>query len=425
MALSTAHYNVAMPVAHLFFACSVLAQPAAGGPGTEPGDAPVVALALVASGASERAGRYFPSRVEMGDASPVFTASAPESLRERLVGTIPLDGGVAFAWGQGEDGVDTLIVDTNRNNDLRDDLRATRATSKYGPEKQFTRTDGEFTVNLGSPARACAVRWFRFDPADPARTAQARSIHYYRDYGREGTLTLAGKEHRVLLMDDRTTGSFDPTRTLVGLYLDRNGDGRFEARGEVYDASQAFNIGGKVYELRDVAPDGAALRVVESEQVVEEVHLAPDLRVGGVASGFTGATADARSVKFPEDYKGKLVLLDFWATWCQPCVAEMPTVVKAKKDFGARGFSVLGVSLDAENAEQKIASTSRRLEMDWPHVYDGGHWHARVAKQYQISSIPAAFLVDGDTGTIVAMGRDLRGENLGATVERELTARGR
>ncbi|HEX2836559.1 MAG TPA: TlpA disulfide reductase family protein [Phycisphaerales bacterium] len=377
-----------------------------------------VPLTFVPSGASEKSGRFLTARAE---AAP---SDAMPGVQGALAGSLAMDGGVAFVMGT-RDGTPVLIVDTNRNADLRDDAPAVLATSKYGAEKQFTRWDGSFVVMVGGSELSC--RWFRFDPADPQRANLAKTLHYYRDYGREGTLELGSKSYRVMVMDDRTLGSFDPARpnALVNLYLDRNANGTFESKGEIYDVSEPFNIGGTTWEVRDLAADGASLRVVESDTRVEEVHPPLDHRVGGTATPFEGTSAEGTRVKFPDDFRGKLVLLDFWATWCQPCLIEMPNVVRAKKDFGARGFTVLGVSLDAKNAEKKMESTATRLGMDWPSVYDGGHWSARVAKLYEIASIPAAYLVDGDTGKVLAVGEQARGANLAATIERELKARGR
>ena len=105
--------------------------------------------------------------------------------------------------------------------------------------------------------------------------------------------------------------------------------------------------------------------------------------------------------------KNKFTLIDFWASWCGPCRAEMPTVVKAYEDFHAKGFEVVGVSLD-ENHDAWVKAIGE-LRMPWPQMSDLKGWECAGAKQYNVRSIPANVLIDQD-GLIVA--KDLRGADL-------------
>jgi thiol-disulfide isomerase/thioredoxin len=107
------------------------------------------------------------------------------------------------------------------------------------------------------------------------------------------------------------------------------------------------------------------------------------------------------------NYKGKVVLLDFWATWCPPCRAELPNVIKTYEAYHNKGFEIIGISLDRE--EQKLASFIKEKNMAWPQYFDGLQWQNKLAVKYGINSIPATFLLDGQ-GNII--GRDLRGEAL-------------
>ena len=101
----------------------------------------------------------------------------------------------------------------------------------------------------------------------------------------------------------------------------------------------------------------------------------------------------------------KVTLIDFWASWCGPCRAEMPAVKAAYEAYKDKGFGIVGVSLD--NSKGAWLSAIQNLEMDWAHLSDLKGWRSEGAKLYGINSIPATILVAQD-GTILA--RDVRGE---------------
>jgi peroxiredoxin len=115
------------------------------------------------------------------------------------------------------------------------------------------------------------------------------------------------------------------------------------------------------------------------------------------------------------NYKGKVVLLDFWATWCGPCVAELPNVLKTYEKYHAKGFEIIGISLDKE--EQALTSFIKKRDMRWQQFFDGKGWGNKLAVKYGINSIPMTYLLDGE-GKIVAM--NLRGEELDAAVAKIL-----
>ncbi|RZL20542.1 MAG: AhpC/TSA family protein [Pedobacter sp.] len=128
--------------------------------------------------------------------------------------------------------------------------------------------------------------------------------------------------------------------------------------------------------------------------------------VGGKMPNFTQTNQYGKPVSL-NDFKGKYVLVDFWASWCIPCRKENPVVVKAYQNFKPRGFDILAVSFDHDKEAWLKAIANDNLS--WTHVSDLGGWQNVLAKTFKVTSVPSNYLVDPN-GVVIA--KDLHGEEL-------------
>ena len=130
------------------------------------------------------------------------------------------------------------------------------------------------------------------------------------------------------------------------------------------------------------APGTSSVKPAPNENTIAQGHAFPSL---------TFTSLSGKPVNL-DDYKGKVVLIDFWATWCSPCVRSMPDLIATYKEYHDQGFEIIGINMDQEKA--KLEKYLQDNEVTWPQYFDGLGWDNKLAKRFGVRGIPHIVLIN-------------------------------
>lgn len=312
---------------------------------------------------------------------------------------------VSYCILENEDGEDFVVFDQNNDEDLSND-------TILSYEKKSI-SIGSMTSELNAVQTTVQIDYFNGKNVQTSSYSLRLSKKYSERLKMNhltlsllkmelGKVTIGGKVYQAAIINS----SEIEFHKYCHFWLDANQNGQLDLDDVYGQMHKPFTILGKTYEITNIDRYGRSVTFIKSDAKV-----VPPVSVGREAPDFSAMTLDSKEIQLSK-LRGKTVLIDFWGTWCGPCIAEIPYLKKAHSKYKTKDFKIISIGIDDPN---KLRTFVKDNQLNWLHIQQNKN--DRLEKLYQISGFPSTFLVDKN-GIIVAKDVKLRGDNLLKTLDK-------
>jgi peroxiredoxin len=354
---------------------------------------------------------YYPIPIALSETKPASVQQEPAYIGKPKYGAITLGNGpnreFAVVIDQPEQGEPKVYVDKNRNGNLTDD----------GDGVWTNKSERNGTVSYGIQSFVLRAS-YGTDKSETSNSEYGVGLYYFpnrtalfmmREGARTGTLTLGGKKVKVYLVENDANALYDkpvptnekgePTGKITTRPVWLVMEGEANKLPATIDIRAPFRLGEQTYEAT-VTQDGSQLTLTPTRKAVAQ--LAPKqaprpalLTAGTVAPEFTVLGENGNNVSLA-DFRGKVIILDFWATWCGPCQRSMPHLQKVYETVKDKGIVVLALCVWDEKADYDSWLKENKSKYGFTFAFDpaGRGENNIAAKLYKVSGIPTTYIID-------------------------------
>jgi len=280
-----------------------------------------------------------------------------------------------------------IYIDSNNDNDLTNDGDG----SWISKSSRTFNTEAEIDLEYRNSKQVFSYKVKCYKLATSTVVKGKDSVLCYRWNNKSGVINWENQKYKIALADENTDGLFNDLNN-VALSIDRNQDGKLNgstSSAEGYKANQLFEFGGISWKVDSINESGTEITLKKSEK---EAPKKPYLTEGNKSPNFSFISHKGKKISL-EKLKGKVVLIDFWATWCGPCIKMAPEIQELYNQLEGPNFVMLGISLDT--SEEKLNKyLEDNPEMRWEEHFDGKGWDNEISEIFRVNSIPTMYLID-------------------------------